>query len=211
MKRIRIVGLAHTDFLIVGCQQNEPKEEAAQPEDEIKYEDYVFTKYELDVIDKVKIGEENAENSFVLAFDYSCPWCHKWMDEMLPVLQEKYIDTGKANYVRQPLVLLDQRSLLLSHVDYYLEKNQPEKLYDFQLRMAKEANNERWGTEEYVQETLKDYGIEMSMEELEENNPDPISLSRHYTKNLGVEFVPTLYVNGIKVYNAFNSEEIDKF
>ena len=104
------------------------------------------------------------------------------MDEVLPVLQEKYIDTGKAYYVGQPLVLLDQRSLLLSHVDYYFEKNQPEKLYDFQLRMAKEANNEGWGTEEYVQETLKDYGVEMSIKELEENNPDPISLSRHYTK-----------------------------
>ena len=62
----------------------------------------------------------------------------------------------------------------------------------------------------YARVTLKDYGINISIEELEKNNPDPISITRHYTKNLGVEFVPTLYINGIKVYNAFNLEEIEK-
>ena len=57
---------------------------------------------------------------------------------------------------------------------------------------------------------LKEYGVNISIEELEKNNPDPISLTRNYTKNLGVEFVPTLYINGIKVYDAFNLEEIEK-
>ena len=57
---------------------------------------------------------------------------------------------------------------------------------------------------------LSEYGINISIEELEKNNPDPISLTRNYTKNFGVEFVPTLYINGIKVYNAFNLEEIEK-
>ena len=57
---------------------------------------------------------------------------------------------------------------------------------------------------------LKDYGIDSSLEELEKNNPDPISITRNYTKNFGVEFVPTLYINGIKVYNAFSLEEIEK-
>ena len=148
--------------------------------------------------------------AIVLAFDYSCSWCHKWMEEVLPVVKEKYLDTGKANYVGQPLVLLNQTSLLLSHVDYYMEKNHPEKLYDIQLRMAKESANEGWGTEEYVQTLLKDYNVDINIEELEKNNPDPISLTRNYTKNLGVEFVPTLYINGIKVYDAFNLEEIEK-
>ena len=109
----------------------------------------------------------------LLAFDYSCPWCHKWMGEVLPILQEKYLDSGKANYVGQPLVLLNQSSLLLSHVDYYIEKNQSHQLYDVQLRMVKEAQNENWGTEEYAESILKDYGVDISIEELEKNNPTP--------------------------------------
>jgi protein-disulfide isomerase len=133
-----------------------------------------------------------------------------WMDEVLPVIQEKYLDSGKAHYIGQPLVLLNQSSLLLSHMDYYMEKNQPEKLYGFQIRIVKEAENENWGTEEYVQDLLREYDISIGIEELEQHNPDPISLTRNYTKNFGVEAVPTLYINGIKLYNAFDLEEIEK-
>ena len=58
-------------------------------------------------------------------------------------------------------MLLTQSSLLLSHVDYYMEKNKPDQLYDIQLRMVKESANEGWGTEDYVQTLLKDYGVEI--------------------------------------------------
>ena len=57
---------------------------------------------------------------------------------------------------------------------------------------------------------LREYGINIGIEELEQNNPDPISLTRNYTKNFGVEAVPTLYINGMKLYNAFDLEEIEK-
>ena len=208
MKKVLLLGLFML-LLLTGCQSNS-NETTEKKVDDTKYEDYVYTKYDLDVSEKVKLGNEDAKNSIVLAFDYSCPWCHKWMGEVLPVVKEKYLDTGKANYVGQPLVLLDQTSLLLSHVDYFMEKNHTDQLYDIQLRMAKEAANEGWGTEEYVQTLLKDYNVDINIEELEKNNPDPISLTRNYTKNLGVEVVPTLYINGIKVYDAFNLEEIEK-
>jgi protein-disulfide isomerase len=207
MKRFILVGLAILLF-VTGCQNN--SNEATEKKEDTKYEDYVYSQYDLDVKDKVKLGSEDAKNSIVLAFDYSCPWCHKWMGEVLPVVREKYLDNGKANYVGQPLVLLNQASLLLSHVDYYVEKNKQDQLYDIQLRMVKESQNENWGTEEYTQNLLKEYGIDISMEDLEKNNPDPISLTRRFTKNFGVEFVPTLYINGIKVYDAFNLDEIEK-
>ena len=207
MKRIIWLGLAIVLFL-TGCQSNSSS--SAKANDNSKVKDYVYTKYNLDVENKVKLGNENAENTIVLAFDYSCPWCHKWMGEVLPVIQEKYLDIGKANYIGQPLVLLSQSSLLLSHVDYYMEKNQPEKLYEIQTRMAKESNNENWGTEEYVHVLLGEYGINIGIEELEQHNPDPISLTRNYTKNFGVEVVPTLYINGMKLSNAFDLEEIEK-
>ena len=207
LKRIILLGLTIVLFL-TGCQSNSSSSEKTNENG--KVEDYVYTKYNLEVENKVKLGNENAENTIVLAFDYSCPWCHKWMDEVLPVIQKKYLDTGKANYIGHPLVLLNQSSLLLSHLDYYMEKNQPEKLYEIQIRMVKEAKNENWGTEEYVQALLREYGINIGIEELEKHNPDPISLTRNYTKDFGVGAVPTLYINGMKLYNAFDLEEIEK-
>ena len=69
-------------FINNGLSAKDTTKEEGSPDsnDDTKYEDYVYTKYDLDVKDKVKLGEEDAENTFVLAFDYSCPWCHKWMD-----------------------------------------------------------------------------------------------------------------------------------
>ncbi len=65
------------------------------------------------------------------------------------------MDSGKANSVGQPLVqVLNQASLLLSHVDYYVKK-MTNQLNDIQLRMVKESTNEGWGTEDYVQNCLK--------------------------------------------------------
>ena len=141
MKRIFFIAITLA-LLLIGCQQEETKDDSVRTNDDMKYEDYVYQKYDLDVKEKVKIGDANAENSFVLAFDYSCPWCHKWMIEVLPEIEKSYIDNGQAYYVGQPLVMLDQTSLQLSHVDYYIEKNKPEKLYDFQLKMANEAGTE---------------------------------------------------------------------
>ena len=98
----------------------------------------------------------------------------------------------------------------MAHVDYSLEKEFPDKYYDFQLQFAKDAEAENWGTEEYIQTTLTEYGLQVDVEDLKTTDyPDPITVTRNYTKNYGVEFVPTLYINGIKLYNAFNLEEID--
>lgn len=198
-------------FLLTGCQ--DANTESTEPEvtqEKIEMEDFVYQKYKVDVEDKVKLGEVKAETTILLVFDYSCSWCKKWMEEVLPVIKEQYIETGKAKYVGQPIVLLNETSLFMAHMDYSLEKEFSDKYYDFQLQFAKDAELENWGTEEYIQKTLKEKGLHVDVEELKGSDyPDPITVTRNYTKNYGVEFVPTLYINGIKLYDAFNMEEID--
>ena len=59
MKRILFIALASIILLITGCQQEDTTQQEGSPDsnDDTKYEDYVYTKYDLDVKDKVKIGE----------------------------------------------------------------------------------------------------------------------------------------------------------
>ena len=59
MKRILFIALASIILLITGCQQEDTtqQEGSTDSNDDTKYEDYVYTKYDLDVKDKVKIGE----------------------------------------------------------------------------------------------------------------------------------------------------------
>ena len=52
------------------------------------------------------------------------------------------------------------------------------------------------GTEEYIQTTLKEKGLSFNTENLNSSDyPDPITVTLNYTKNFGVVFVPTLYIN----------------
>lgn len=211
LKFLLLVGIGSL-LLLTGCKDSNT--ESTEPEvkqEEIETVDFVYQKYDIDIEDKVKLGEKKAENTILLVFDYSCPWCKKWMAEVLPVIKEKYINTGKAKYAGQPIVLLNETSLFMAHKDYSLEKEFPDKYYDLQLQFAKDAEAENWGTEEYIQTTLIENGIEADVEDLKTSDyPDPITVTRNYTKNYGVEFVPTLYINGIKLYDAFNLEEIDR-
>ena len=55
MKRVMILVFAILLFLVAGCQQNDStEEESEQSNDDTKYEDYVYQKYDLDVKEKVK-------------------------------------------------------------------------------------------------------------------------------------------------------------
>ena len=56
MKRILFIVLASIILLITGCQQEDTtqQEGSTDSNDDTKYEDYVYTKYDLDVKDKVK-------------------------------------------------------------------------------------------------------------------------------------------------------------
>ena len=58
MKRILFIALASIILLITGCQQEDTqKKSLTESNDDTKYEDYVYTKYDLDVKDKVKLGK----------------------------------------------------------------------------------------------------------------------------------------------------------
>ena len=68
MKKVLLLGFLILLF-VTGCQSNS-NETTEKNVDDTKYEDYVYTKYDLDVKDKVKLGNADAKNSIVLAFDY---------------------------------------------------------------------------------------------------------------------------------------------
>ena len=66
MKKVLLLGLFML-LLLTGCQSNS-NETTEKKVDDTKYEDYVYTKYDLDVRDKVKLGNEDAKNSNRVSF-----------------------------------------------------------------------------------------------------------------------------------------------
>lgn len=172
-------------------------------------ESFTYTRYDLPLEGHLFLGEPEAKNEIVLAFDYACKYCKQWMNEVLPVIEEDLLSEGDVKYTSKSMTLLSVQSLYLTNVDYLIKTHHPEQYFEVQRRFAADNQEESvkdWGSVKYVKGVLKEFGIDPSV--LKKDVPDQVRETRNYTRNLGVEFVPTVYVNGIKVQNAFDVEEI---
>lgn len=168
---------------------------------------YTYTVYELPLEEKVALGE--GEHEIVFVFDYSCPWCKKWMEEVLPEIEKRWIDTGKATFKGQPLVLLNEQSQLLANVDYNVERLIPDRYYEVQRAIGLDSGSDGFGTEAYGRELASEFGLDA--DELLENHVDiGIQNSRLFTRDFGVAYVPTVYVDGIQLVDAFSLEEMEQ-
>lgn len=160
----------------------------------------------------VYLGDEKAQNEIVLLFDYSCPHCKSWMEETFPVLQEKLIDNGKAKFRTQSMVFLNETSLVLANFDQNVKEHYPELYFDVAVEVMHEAHNqsvENWGTEKYVEDKVEKFNLEKE-KIIVDPSTDALSITRKYTKELEIESVPTIYVNGIKMKDAYDIEAITK-
>lgn len=170
---------------------------------------YTYEKFELPLENKVMLGE-TGDHEIVFVFDYSCPWCKKWMANILPEIESRWIETGEATFKGQPLVLLNERSQLLASVDTNAEQVMPERYYALQRHIGLDAETvEDFGTEAYVRRLAKTFEVDADSLLVPQVDVG-IQNARHYTRDLGVEYVPTVYVNGIKLLDPFSLEEMER-
>lgn len=211
MRNIRLVLLFFTLAFIVGC--NNPQEEVELKEEE-ELEEGVYDTHFLGEEERyLYYGDETAKQELLFVFDYSCSWCKKWMDEVFPTVNEEIIAPGIAKYRSQAMVFVNAASLKLANFDQSIKETHPEHYYEIQMELMNELADEEvanWGTDEYLIEKVQKFGIDSKVATSSPSN-DVINLTRNYTRNLDVEYVPTLYVNGVKVEDAFNVEEIKSY
>lgn len=206
-------------FLVAGCQNDSEKATKAKAQTKTAATDNNVLdghdKYDVDVKDRVALGEEDAKNTIVLAFDYSCPFCKQWFKEVLPQVEQTYIETGKVNFISQPLSVLNQDSLFMTKVDSFVQAKYPDKYYDIQKKFENRKSEAEadWASEEYVLATLKSFGIECTIDDIDEvanKGENPMTITRNYTQSLGVESVPTVYINGVKMNDPFDMDEMEQ-
>lgn len=198
-------------LLLSACQNSNQKNEV---QINTLVNTFTYEKYDIDVSNKVFLGDKNAEHTIILAFDYSCPWCKKWMLEVLPEIQTKYLDNGIAKYIGQPLALLNKNSLFMAEADQIIETSLPSKYYELQTKFASDSSereNGTWGNEEYLKNVFEELNLnytEIFNKDAIANN-DALTITRNYTKNYNVQYVPTIYVDGIKISDSFSLDEMD--
>ncbi|MCT4781672.1 MULTISPECIES: DsbA family protein [Exiguobacterium] len=197
MRGVKLMCLATLLFLAACNPTGAEKEE----------ETYTYEAYELPLAEKVALGDGKDEIVFI--FDYSCPWCKKWMESVLPEIESRWIDTGKVSFKGQPLVLLNERSQLLASVDLNVERHMPTRYYEVQRQIGMDSGMDDFGTEAYVRRLAKTLEIDPNLL-LVAHTDTGIQNARLYTRDLGVAYVPTVYVNGVKLLDAFSLEEMER-
>ncbi|WP_396128510.1 DsbA family protein [Exiguobacterium mexicanum] len=129
------------------------------------------------------------------------------MEEVLPEIEERWLDTGEATFKGQPLVLLNEQSQLLANVDYNVERLIPDRYYEVQRAIGLDSGSDGFGTEAYARELASEFDLDA--DELLENHVDVgIQNSRLFTRDFGVAYVPTVYVDGIRLADAFSLDEM---
>jgi len=170
---------------------------------EMKYDTKPLNDPELE---EIYYGEKNAENEILFVFDYSCPACHEWIISIFPEIKNSFIDPGVAKFRTQSMVYLNDDSLKFSNFDQNLKRKYPKQYFEilFDLLTYDPAN----GIEHNLLEAINKY--DLSDELLNKPTFDSLNITRKYTRNLNVEVVPTIYVNGNKIDDPFNLKEIKR-
>lgn len=197
MKRLGflMIGLI---FLLSACTTSEAGDAT---------ETFTYVEYALPLDEKVKLGDGADEIVFV--FDYSCPWCKKWMESVLPEIEARWIETGKVSFKGQALALLNERSQRLASVDANAERLMPDRYYALQRQIGMDSGTDDFGTEAYVHRLAALFDVDAELL-LAPQIDESIQNARLYTRDLGVEYVPTVYVNGIKLLDAFSLDEMER-
>lgn len=152
----------------------------------------------------IALGDEKAPVTIVEYASLSCPHCAKFHTETLPVLKEKYIDTGKVRFIFRnfPLNAPALRGAMLTHC---VPKGDAHTF----LKVLFEQQS-TWAFDKDFTELLgkiarlggvshEDFAACMKNEALENQL---LALKKEAIEKLQVHSTPTFFINGQKVQPA---------
>lgn len=156
-------------------------------------------------------GNHTVSNEILFVFDYSCSWCHLWIDDIFPEVS-KLIEKEVVKFRTQSMALLDDISLQLTKFDQNIKEHYPDKYFDIFGKIIADGKDNSYTdllTDQYIDLLVNNYQLDEDIL-LAESNINIEKLTNIYTEELALESVPTIIVNGEKVEDPFNFKEIKK-
>ena len=135
----------------------------------------------------IQIGNSNAKVKVVIFDSYSCHHCAKLYNEVFPVLEKKYIKTGKIAFIHKEFPL-DKLALFASKV-VHCSKNPQKTMNEIY------SKQENFLTQNYEEKLLLINGIDKTCVQ----NFDEKTITKpayEYSKVLKIHSTPTIYING---------------
>lgn len=166
------------------------------------------------------LGDSNAPVKIVEYGDYQCPVCRDFNVNVKPDVVKNYVDTGKAAFYFQDLIVLDgngiedsNRSALAAHSIYHQDKD---SFWKFTDALYKNQGQEKtgWATTDFLVNLAKTEGLPVDLDKLKadiENKTYQQEVNDSLTKadELNVQATPTFFINGKQFTGNFNN--VDEF
>ncbi|PGY15089.1 DsbA family protein [Bacillus sp. AFS031507] len=172
---------------------------------------------EIDYSNQPFLGEKSAPVSIIEFGDYKCPNCKNFDKNVVPIIQQELVDTGKAKFyfMNDSFINVDStRSAKFAESVFQELGNETFwKFHD--LLFEKQPEDTKYEkvdlfTEDFLVDTLKEVASDRDVDKVVKNFQDKKSdkawdKDMDYTEKLGVTGTPTIFVNGEK----FEGQTID--
>jgi protein-disulfide isomerase len=160
------------------------------------------------------LGTNEASIHIVEFGDFLCPACQTWNEVIFPMLEQDYIETGKAKFSFVNVLYHGDSSKLASLSAETVQNRDPESYWKFHDQLYREIKKERKidkeGIEKIVKKSTNVSTVDLNSDLEDLRLQDELDLDGKLVEKHDVSSTPSLMINGTLLENPFDYEEIEK-
>ncbi|WML45794.1 thioredoxin domain-containing protein [Neobacillus sp. PS3-40] len=179
------------------------------------------SKETIDYTSQPYLGEETAPVSIIEFGDYKCPNCKNFAENVIPLIQQDLVDTGKAKlyFLNDSFINTDSTRAAKFAESVYQELGNKTFWKFHDLLYKKQPEDSKYEKmdiydEKFLTDTLKEVASSSDVAKVvrnfnEKKSDDAWQRDMDLVKKLGVTGTPTLYVDG-KVFEGKSLDDLTK-
>jgi protein-disulfide isomerase len=163
----------------------------------------------------IALGPEDAPVVIYEFADFQCYGCAQFASLTMPVVKERFVDTGMVRYVfyDYPLVSIHPNAFLAARAGRCA--NEQGRFWPYHDRLFQQQG--RWSTERNPSGMFVDYARQLGLDAgafegclRSDRFAAEVTQSMALAESLGVQGTPTLFVNGKRLQDVPSASELDR-
>ena len=166
------------------------------------------------------LGNPDAKVSIVEFGDYKCPSCKQWGETIYPQLKADYLDKEDVSFSYINVLFHGQESILASLASESVYEQNPDSFWKFHKALydaqpESQQHDDVWVTVEKLKEIASETtSVDLAQleQDLGEDSTviEKVSTDDGLVKENGIQFTPSIMINGVMLEDPFNYEQIQQ-
>jgi protein-disulfide isomerase len=169
----------------------------------------------LDYDNRPVLGNKDALVSIAEYADFKCPACKIWHDRILPQLTKDFITNGKAKlyFFNFPIISEDSITAMSAARSIYFQNPDAFWVFYDKIYEKQQAEGIKWATNSFLTNFTKDNVPNVDSFKVSQdikNDTYKNDIQKDYEQGVlnDVKSTPTIFINGKKLINPFDYNEI---